>query len=415
MPLETATYISDLNASNPPGTDGLAQADEHLRLIKSTIKATFPNINGPVTKTDEELNSSLSSISDNSITDAKLRDSAALSVIGRSANSTGDPADITAGSDGHVLRRSGTALGFGTVAAAGIASDAVTTSKILDDNVTNAKLANMAAHTFKGNNTGSSADPLDLTATQLTAELNAVVGDSGAGGTKGLVPAPSAGDAAASKFLKADGTWASPGGGSKLPHITVKTSGTSFTTNAATTYAVVEVIGAGNNGGSGSAAGGSGGGGGGGGGGYARKAYILTGNTAYTIAVGTTAGASSTFSDGVTTITGGGGSVGGNGGASSGGSGGAGGTATNGDVNIPGGQGGVGGRAASTTAHGGHGGNAGGGIGTGGAGGASGGSNNGSNAGNYGGGGGGGAGGAGGASTSGGSFSQGVVIITEYY
>ena len=41
-----------------------------------------------------------------------------------------------------------------------------------------------------------------------TALLSAVVGDSGSGGTKGLVPAPAAGDAAASKFLKADGTWA---------------------------------------------------------------------------------------------------------------------------------------------------------------------------------------------------------------
>jgi hypothetical protein len=34
------------------------------------------------------------------------------------------------------------------------------------------------------------------------------VGDSGSGGVAGLVPAPAAGDAAANKFLKADGTWA---------------------------------------------------------------------------------------------------------------------------------------------------------------------------------------------------------------
>jgi hypothetical protein len=80
--------------------------------------------------------------------------------------------------------------------------------------VPNANLATMAAHTYKGNNTGSTAVPSDLTATQLTAELNAVVGDSGAGGTKGLVPAPGAGDTAANKFLKANGTWATtPGGG----------------------------------------------------------------------------------------------------------------------------------------------------------------------------------------------------------
>jgi hypothetical protein len=78
--------------------------------------------------------------------------------------------------------------------------------------ISNANLATMNAHTFKGNNTASSAVPLDLTQAQLTADLNAMVGDSGAGGTKGLVPAPAAGDTAASKFLKADGTWASPSG-----------------------------------------------------------------------------------------------------------------------------------------------------------------------------------------------------------
>jgi len=51
------------------------------------------------------------------------------------------------------------------------------------------------------------------TPTQVTAALDAMVGDSGSGGTKGLVPAPSAGDAAASKYLKADGTWATVSGG----------------------------------------------------------------------------------------------------------------------------------------------------------------------------------------------------------
>jgi len=49
------------------------------------------------------------------ITDAKLRHSAGLSVVGRGSNTTGAVADITAGSDYHVLRRSGTSVAFGQI------------------------------------------------------------------------------------------------------------------------------------------------------------------------------------------------------------------------------------------------------------------------------------------------------------
>jgi hypothetical protein len=45
-----------------------------------------------------------------------------------------------------------------------------------------------------------------------TGNVPIMVGDAGAGGTEGLVPAPGAGDAAANRFLKADGTWADPPG-----------------------------------------------------------------------------------------------------------------------------------------------------------------------------------------------------------
>jgi hypothetical protein len=56
MALETATYIDGLNASNPAASDAISTADDHLRLIKSTIKATFPNITGPVTATQSDIN-----------------------------------------------------------------------------------------------------------------------------------------------------------------------------------------------------------------------------------------------------------------------------------------------------------------------------------------------------------------------
>jgi hypothetical protein len=84
-------------------------------------------------------------IANNAVSNAKLRDSGALSVIGRSANSSGDPADISATpATDAVLRESGSVLGFGTVAAGGIAANAVITAKILDDNVTYAKIQNVS-------------------------------------------------------------------------------------------------------------------------------------------------------------------------------------------------------------------------------------------------------------------------------
>jgi microcystin-dependent protein len=56
MPLESGTVISDLVVTNPAHTDGLNQADAHMRLLKNTIKTTFPNITGAVTATQAQLN-----------------------------------------------------------------------------------------------------------------------------------------------------------------------------------------------------------------------------------------------------------------------------------------------------------------------------------------------------------------------
>lgn len=57
MALESATYISDLVATNPVhATDDVSVGDDHIRLLKSTLLATFPNITGAVTVTHTELN-----------------------------------------------------------------------------------------------------------------------------------------------------------------------------------------------------------------------------------------------------------------------------------------------------------------------------------------------------------------------
>jgi len=57
MPIEqNVQYIDDLNATNPPATDPLSQVDDHLRLIKTAVKQSFPNVTGAVTATHTVLN-----------------------------------------------------------------------------------------------------------------------------------------------------------------------------------------------------------------------------------------------------------------------------------------------------------------------------------------------------------------------
>jgi hypothetical protein len=67
-------------------------------------------------------------IAANVVDDAKFRQSVGLSVVGRTTNSTGNVADITAASDGQILRRSGTSIGFGSI---DLASSAAVGSSIL--------------------------------------------------------------------------------------------------------------------------------------------------------------------------------------------------------------------------------------------------------------------------------------------
>ena len=57
MPVESATYISGLNVSNPVhASDDVGEGDDHLRLIKATLLNTFPNVTGAMTASHTELN-----------------------------------------------------------------------------------------------------------------------------------------------------------------------------------------------------------------------------------------------------------------------------------------------------------------------------------------------------------------------
>ena len=44
MALESATYISGLVTTNPTGSDSISQGDDHIRLIKTVLKNSLPNV-----------------------------------------------------------------------------------------------------------------------------------------------------------------------------------------------------------------------------------------------------------------------------------------------------------------------------------------------------------------------------------
>ena len=84
----------------------LPQADEHLRLIKATVKATFPNVDAAVTATPTELNKSTAIVSDGTnatfntgITAAKIKTLIGLtdsSAITTNTDSEGEVTGVTA-------------------------------------------------------------------------------------------------------------------------------------------------------------------------------------------------------------------------------------------------------------------------------------------------------------------------------
>jgi hypothetical protein len=105
------------------------------------------------------------------VTFAKIQDSASagLSVLGRSANSAGAFAEIATTTDGHVLRLSGTTLGFGTLAAGAFADTTIAGSRLSGFTNTTIPVANSSGQ---------------LTSSSITLASNAFLHSaSSAGGT----------------------------------------------------------------------------------------------------------------------------------------------------------------------------------------------------------------------------------------
>jgi len=138
--LETGTYISDLVAANPPNSDQKAQGAGHFRLLKSTIKATFPNITGAVTPTHTLLNTvgvtqAVTDDSTNTATTAFVQD-----VVAATAFTNALPAQ--AGNSGKFVTTDGSVASWDAISQ--VPSQTTHSGKFLTTNGTAASWATVA-------------------------------------------------------------------------------------------------------------------------------------------------------------------------------------------------------------------------------------------------------------------------------
>ena len=202
MALETATYLNGLVSSNPAGADSPAQGDDHLRLIKSTLLATFPNFTAAaLAATQAQIDAAVAySVRTQSLMAAGTTALPTYSYTldpntgwyNSSANvqtASCDGVDIVSIGPLGInmvaggLYRAGTAV-FPLVAA-DIGTAAVTTAKVQDAAITLAKMANLSGPSVLiGRKTAGAGAPEEITlGANLTMTAGVLIGNVGAVGS----------------------------------------------------------------------------------------------------------------------------------------------------------------------------------------------------------------------------------------
>jgi hypothetical protein len=201
-PGDTITIACSLSAY----TDEQAQdAVGSILTDTATIDFTYNDAANTISADVKAASIGTTQLTDGGVTLAKQANMATASVVYRKTAGSGAPEVQTLSTLKTDLGLTGTNSGDQTITLSGDASGSGTgaiTVTIAAGAVTLAKMANLAANSILGNNTGSGATPIALTGTQTTAMLDVF-----SSSLKGLAPASGGGT---SNFLRADGTWAAP-------------------------------------------------------------------------------------------------------------------------------------------------------------------------------------------------------------
>lgn len=174
--LAVITVSNGIGITNGAGSIALSLGAITPTSVAATGTVTGSNISGTntgdqtITLTGDVTGSGTGSfaatIATNAVTNSKFRQSAGLSVVGNSTNATANVADITASTDNTVLRRSGSAIGWGAVNLT--SSDAVTGVLPRARGGTGTGTAPTNGQLLIGNGTDYTLAAITATANQLT-------------------------------------------------------------------------------------------------------------------------------------------------------------------------------------------------------------------------------------------------------
>ena len=200
MPLEAATYISQLNTANPAASDGLSQADDHMRLIKAALKTTLPNWTAAaLVATQAQIDAAVNQVVTGPMLAPDPGSAAAPAYSGVGDPNTGlyfwgpDESRMSSGGvDIAAFRSTGFDILTGNLFKAGVAVLPIATANLGDLQVTTGKLAASAVTYAKMQNVSATARLLGraTAAAGVVEEITVGPGLSLSGTTLAAAPAP---------------------------------------------------------------------------------------------------------------------------------------------------------------------------------------------------------------------------------